>query len=139
MKAELTFTIKQAADTIRISEDTIRYYERRGLLAKPLRNQAGYRKFPEGSVPRLRFIKRAQLLGFSLTEIKELLALQVAPGSGCADVRHRAQAKIGDIEEKIRSLDAMKRALRRLVSECTADGPANKCSFLTNLSVESPK
>jgi MerR family copper efflux transcriptional regulator len=116
-----------------VNVDTIRYYERRGLLPRPPRTQSGYRTFTSASVDRLRFIKQAQALGFTLSEVNQLLALRVTPGMTCADVRKRAEAKMADIEQKIKSLYIMKRALRQLVSTCAADGPASKCSFLANL------
>jgi DNA-binding transcriptional MerR regulator len=76
-------------------------------------------------------------LGFTLSEIKQLLALRLTPGKTCADVRSRAEAKTADIERKIRSLQVIKRALQQLVSTCESDGPASKCSFLENLNKES--
>lgn len=88
---------------------------------------------------RLRFIKHAQALGFTLNEIKQLLALRITPGITCTDVRYRAQMKMTDIERKIRSLNAMKKALQQLVSACTSDGPAGECSFLENLKNEEPR
>src|SRR5439155_12378390 len=87
-----------------VNLETIRYYERRGLLPKPPRTPAGYRTFDAAALRRLRFIKQAQALGFSLKEIKELLALRVDPRTSCADVRRRAEAKIADVEAKLRVL-----------------------------------
>jgi MerR family transcriptional regulator, copper efflux regulator len=113
--------------------DTIRYYERRGLLPKPPQTNSGYRTFTPASVDRLRFIKQAQALGFTLTEVNQLLALRLSPDMTCTDGRQQAQAKVADIEQKIRSLYAMKRALQHLVSACAADGPARECAFLANL------
>ncbi len=129
-------TVSAAARRAGITIDTIRYYERRGLLAKAPRNRAGYRSFDGAAVQRLRFIRHAQVLGFTLKEIMQLLALRVAPGTTCNDVRSRAQMKMSDIERKIRALRAMKMALQELLSACTADGPATECSFLTNLDSE---
>jgi MerR, DNA binding len=73
---------------------------------------------------------------FTLNEVKQLLALRITPGCTCTDVRYRAQTKMEDIQRKISSLHAMKRALQRLASACTADGPASECSFLANLNNE---
>src|SRR5881296_3201270 len=84
-----------------VNLETVRYYERRGLLPKPPRTLAGYRTFDAGAVRRLRFIKQAQALGFSLKEIKALLALRLDPRASCADVRRRAEAKIADIDGKL--------------------------------------
>src|SRR5467141_2837814 len=94
-----------------VNVETIRYYERHGLLPKPPRTHSGYRVFSEDAVVRLRFVKHAQELGFSLKEIKELLSLRVKPGSSCADVRRKAEAKITDVDQKIRRLQAIKGAL----------------------------
>ena len=119
-----------------VNLQTIRYYERTGLLPKPPRSGAGYRQFTPESVPRMRFIKRAQELGFSLKEIKELLALRVSPRSTRTDVRQRAEAKIADIEEKVRHLRAMKKTLVRLSETCCGSGPASDCPILESLSLD---
>src|SRR5439155_25689920 len=116
-----------------VNLETIRYYERRGLLPKPPRTPAGYRAFDAEAVRRLRFIKQAQALGFSLKEVKELLALRVDPRTSCADVRRRAEAKIVDIDEKLRALRAMKRALVRLRAACAGQGPVSECAILESL------
>src|SRR5579872_5504417 len=87
-----------------VNVETIRHYERHGLLPKVPRTASGYRQFSEDHAIRLRFIRRAQELGFTLNEIKDLLAIRVKPGSGCADVRQRAEAKIASVDEKIRHL-----------------------------------
>src|SRR5256712_12252132 len=84
-----------------VNLETIRYYERRGLLPKPPRTPAGYRAFGADAVRRLRFIRHAQELGFSLREVKELLALRVDTRTSCADVRKRAEAKLADIDQKL--------------------------------------
>jgi MerR family copper efflux transcriptional regulator len=102
----------------------------------PLARKLGYRTLTDETVKRLRFIKHTQALGFTLNEIKELLALRLTPGKTCADVRSRAEAKIADIERKILSLQVMEQALQQLVSACESDGPASKCSFLENLNKE---
>ncbi len=119
-----------------VNLETIRYYERQELLSKPPRFAAGYRLFSPEGVRRVRFIKRAQELGFSLKEIKELLALRIAPGSTRADVRKRAEAKIADIDEKVEHLRGMKKSLVRLTEACCGNGPASECPILENLSLE---
>jgi MerR family copper efflux transcriptional regulator len=131
-----TMTVGTAARRAGVKIDTIRYYERRALLPKSSRTEAGYRTLTDETVQRLRFIKHAQALGFTLSEIKQLLALRLTPGKTCADVRSRAEAKTADIERKIRSLQVMKRALQQLVSACKSDGTASRCSFLENLNKE---
>ena len=119
-----------------VNLETIRYYERTGLLPRPPRSRGGYRQFSPETVRRVRFIKRAQELGFSLKEIKELLALRIAPGSTRADVRKRAEAKIADIEGKVQHLRDMKKALERLTKACCENGPASECPILESLSLE---
>jgi MerR family transcriptional regulator, copper efflux regulator len=119
--------------------ETVRYYERKGLLPAPPRTTSGYRAFPEDAVMRNRFIKRAQELGFSLREIGELLALKVSPGSTMADVRERAAAKVADIEEKIRALRSMKKTLEGLTAACCGVGAVSDCPILESLSSEGEK
>ncbi len=85
---------------------------------------------------RLRFIKRAQGLGFSLREIGELLSLRAAPRGCCADVRTRAETKIRATEEKIRTLQEMRKALLKLVAECSGSGPVSDCPILESLGAE---
>src|SRR5881397_1489109 len=109
-----------------VNRETVRYYERRGLLPKPPRTAAGYRTFDADAVRRLRFIKQAQALGFSLKEIRELFALRFDPRASCADVRRRAEAKIADIDEKLRALRAMKRTLLRITAACAGRGPVSE-------------
>src|SRR6266436_8852977 len=89
----------QLANEGGVNVETIRYYERHGLLTKVPRTASGYRQFSEDHAIRLRFIRHAQELGFTLKEVKELLAIRVKPGSGCGDVRRKAEAKIADVDE----------------------------------------
>lgn len=124
-------TIGRLAELGGVNLETVRYYERRGLLPKPPRTEAGYRQFPPDTAQRLRFIKRAQELGFSLEEIRDLLALRVEPRN-CVDVRARAQAKIADIEEKMKTLAAMKSTLRNLVNQCEQSA-SGECVILASL------
>lgn len=116
-----------------VKSETVRYYERRGLLAKPPRTAAGYRLFDADAVRRLRFIKHAQALGFSLKEVKELLALRVRPGVSCGDVRRRAEAKLVDVDDKLRALRAMRKTLERLIGTCANRGPVSACAILASL------
>ncbi|MFQ5666893.1 MAG: MerR family DNA-binding protein [Candidatus Binatia bacterium] len=129
-------TIGEVAAQGDVRIETLRYYERRGLLNKPPRSVANYRLYPADAVRRVRFIKRAQELGFSLREIKELLSLRAAPRSRCEDVRKRATAKIDDIEQKIRSLRAMKHALSKLVAQCAGAVPISNCPILEALDAD---
>lgn len=126
----------EAAKRGGVGVETIRYYERHGLMPKAPRTHSGYRVFTDDAVKRLRFIKRAQELGFSLKEIKDLLGLRVKPGSSCADVRRSAEAKITEVDEKIRHLEAMRDALTQLASLCSGQGPASSCTILQALNKE---
>ena len=116
--------------------ETIRFYERRGLLPVPPRRDSGYREYPPENVRLIRFIKRSQELGFSLGEIKELLALRVQKGTTCADVRERAEHKLEEVREKIADLKSIERALRQLTAMCTGHGPLSDCPILENLDGE---
>src|SRR5215472_10359655 len=131
-----SLTIGRLARAVGVNLETVRYYERRGLLPKPPRTGSGYRLFPMEAKRRLRFIRRAQELGFSLGEIRELLSLRVAPTAKSADLRRRARAKITDIEEKIRSLQSIKKALRDLTQTCPGCGPVRDCPILESLDAE---
>ena len=126
-------TIGKVAKQAGVGIETIRFYEREGLIAEPPRRESGYRQYPLQTVDRVRFIKRAKELGFSLREIRELLSLRAKPSAGCADVLKRAKKKIDDIDERIRTLQAMRRALSKLMSECTGRGPVSECPILDAL------
>ncbi len=128
-----TLTIGQVAKQATVHIETLRYYERRGLVARPRRSTANYRLYPAETVRHVRFVKRAQELGFSLKEIKELLTLRAGSKARCGEVKERASAKIDDIDRKIRSLTAMRKALAKLVAECTGRGPFSECPILDAL------
>src|SRR5262245_46602064 len=129
-------TIGQVARRVGVGVETMRFYERQGLLAEPARKESGYRQYTQEVVSRLRFIKRAKELGFSLKEIRELLTLRVAPGTTCAEVKERAEAKIADIEAKIQSLRRMKAALAKVTKQCSGRGPTSECPILDALDRE---
>lgn len=134
MTTELT--IGKLAEQAQVNIQTIRYYERRGLLRDPERTASNYRVYGGDTLRRVRFIRRAQELGFTLGEIKELLELRASLRSCCADVRERSEAKIRDIEEKVRTLRAMRKALARLVRACSGRGPVTECPILESLEDE---
>lgn len=116
-----------------VNLQTIRYYEREGLLPAPPRLRSGYRMFPESAVHRVQFIKRAQELGFSLSEVRELLSIQIDPAKECSDVQRLAKAKVADIAEKIRTLQSMKQVLSRLAEACPGCGPSSECPILESI------
>jgi len=126
-------TIGQLAKQAHVNRETVRYYERRRLLSRPSRSISGYRVFSDDAVRRLRFIRHAKMLGFSLNEIRELLALRVDSIDACDRVRVRTQAKIADIDNKIQLLRQMKAALTRLVGACERRGKTNDCPILDSL------
>lgn len=119
-----------------VNIETLRYYERRGLLEKPPRSNSNYRLYPEEAVSRVRFIKRAQELGFTLKEIADLLSLRATLGAGCIAVRRRAEEKVTDVNEKIRTLEAMRTALSKLIAQCSGEGPITDCPILETLDSE---
>lgn len=123
-------TTGQLASRAGVNVESLRYYERTGLLDAPPRTASGYRRYPMDAVRRLRFIKRAQGLGFTLGEIKELLELQTHPESTCADIRRRAEGKIDDVNRRLRELKALRAALVALTRACAGSGPTTDCSIL---------
>ena len=128
-----TLTIGKLASRGGVNVQTIRYYERSGLLPEPRRATSGYRLYTDDAVRRLNFIKQAQLLGFSLSEIQELLSLRIESGTTCADVRQRARQKIVGVDTKIEDLQRIKRALTKLVATCRGNGPTSECPILDAL------
>jgi MerR family mercuric resistance operon transcriptional regulator len=123
-------TIGQLAKNAEVNVETVRYYERRGLIPKPARPRSGYRHYSQEIVARIEFIKRAKELGFSLKEVSELLSLRVDPHTTCSDVKKLAEIKIADVEEKIRALQRIKKALTRLVALCRGKGPTSECPII---------
>ncbi len=123
-------TISQLAKQAGVHIETVRYYERRGLIPQPLRNPSGYRQYAPEDLLRIKFIKRAQALGFSLNEISEILSLRMAPGTTCGDIKTRVEAKISAVERKIEDLQQMHRALLTLVGKCSGKGPLGQCPIL---------
>lgn len=133
-------TVGQLAKNTQVNVETIRYYERRGLIPPPPRRESGYRQFSKDTIARVRFIKRAQEVGFTLKEISELLSLRVAPDTTCADIKERTEGKIAEVEQKIHALQRIKKALIQLKATCRGRGPSSECPILEALdSVESLK
>jgi Hg(II)-responsive transcriptional regulator len=128
-----TLTTSALADQAGVNLQTIRYYERRGLLPAPPRTNGGYRQFGPDAVARIRFIRRAQELGFSLDEVEDLLALRADAAADRAEVRRATEAKIADIEAKIRDLERMRSILRHLADACHGHGTTSECPILDAL------
>lgn len=114
--------------------DTVRYYERSGLLKPRTRLASGYRRYSDLEVARLRFIRRAQTLGFSLKEVRELLALSAA--RDVARVKRSAQAKLADVEKRIAELERVRVGLSSLIAACPGHGRAADCPILQALGGE---
>ena len=123
-------TIGQIAKQAGIGVETVRFYEREGLLSPSARRPSGYREFQPEAITRLRFIKQAQRLGFTLREVKELLSLKLAPGSTRKQIRERAVAKIADIDRRIGELVRMKESLAPLIAACDGKGSLQGCPIL---------
>ena len=131
--------IGEVANAAGVGIHAVRFYEREGLLPPPARRPSGYREYTPDVVVSLRFIKRAKELGFSLKEIAELLRLEANEGTTPAAVRERAETKLEDLEERIRALQRMRRALRKLVESCPGKGPLRDCSILRALAPDEKK
>lgn len=126
-------TIGQVARRAGVGVETIRYYERRGLIQQPNDALGAYREYPETVVDRVRFIRHAKDLGFTLKEIAELLSLRSDPRDNCAAVKARAEVKARDIEARIQHLERMVTTLRQLAHKCEAREASAECPILDSL------
>jgi len=126
-------TIGWVAKEAGVNAQTVLYYERRGLLPEPSRTMNGYRVFNDASVRRIRFIKRAQELGFTLKQVEALLTLQDDKDASCAEVSVMAANHLADIEAKILDLEHMKKALIPLVEACPKKGALTACPIMDSL------
>ncbi len=133
MRSE-SLTIGTLAERSSVGVETIRFYERQGLLPPPSRTSSGYRAYPPDAVERVQFIRRAKEVGFTLEEIGELLALKVSHGKSCESVRQRALDKVADIDRKVKDLRRMRRALDALVQRCSGHEGMDDCTILDALS-----
>ena len=129
----MEMNIGKLAALVGVGTATVRYYERRGLLGSPPRTHSGYRRYDQQAAERLRFIKHAQELGFSLDEIRELLDLRVDHPSSCARVEATAREKVTLIQQRIRELERMRQTLERLVRSCQNRQRTNECPVLATL------
>jgi Cu(I)-responsive transcriptional regulator len=126
-------TIGQVAKQTGVSVETVRFYERKGLIEEPARKDSGYRQFTDSDIKRLLFIQQAKTLGFSLMEIKELLSIRADPATSSREIKSLASEKLESIEEKIKMLQRMKKTLKPLVDSCPGEGPKNQCPILEAL------
>lgn len=116
-----------------VGQEALRFYERKGLLPQPGRSASGYRLYPPEAVTRLRFIRNAQEIGFSLKEVASLLGLKAKPGVTCALIRKKVEAKIADVDRKLGALKDIRESLVRLKKSCQSRLPASECPILENL------
>jgi MerR family mercuric resistance operon transcriptional regulator len=134
-----TLSIGQVARQAGVGVETVRFYEREGLLEDPPRRASGYRQYDEQVVKRIHFIKRAQQLGFSLKEITEFLHLRVDAHTSCDVVRRRTEAKIAEVEAKMLELQHMRQALLHVAALCAGQGPTGPCPMLEALDQQDPQ
>jgi Hg(II)-responsive transcriptional regulator len=127
---EKTLTIKKVADQAGVGVETVRFYEREKLIPVPPRTDSGYRQYPLEAVSRIKFIKRAQALGFTLPEIRDLLALKISSNTKREDIRKKARQKISDVELKIQTLQSIKKTLQHITEACQGNGSLSTCPIL---------
>jgi MerR family mercuric resistance operon transcriptional regulator len=125
-------TVGQVARAAGVNVETIRFYQRRKLLDKPETPLGGVRRYPRTAVDRVRFIKRAQRLGFTLEEVRSLLALE--DGRSCAEAQRLATAKLEEVESRIKDLQRMRRVLKGLIGECRTRRGTLACPIISALS-----
>jgi len=125
-------TIGRLAKQAGVNIDTIRYYERNGLLPEPTRRSSGYREYGSTDVARLRFILRAKDLGFTLVEIGELLSLSA--DHDVRGVKRRAEERLDQVEHKIKELQRVRRGLKTLIDACPGHGDLERCPIIAALS-----
>ncbi len=125
--------IGELAILAEVGIDTVRYYERQGLLPEPSRQASGYRRYDQSDVARLRFVRRAKALGFTLVEIRELLTLSTRPEDDMGSLKAAATAKLSDVESKLTELTRIRDGLRTLVASCPGHGALKQCPILNAL------
>lgn len=113
--------VGEIAKKVEVNVETLRYYEKIKLMPKPKRIESGYRVYDDSDLQRLLFIKRGKELGFTLKEIKELLELKIESTATCGDVKHLAEHKLTDIEERITDLKNIKKVLLKLINQCVCE------------------
>jgi MerR family mercuric resistance operon transcriptional regulator len=129
----MQMTIGKLAKQAEVTIETIRYYQRIGMLNEPAKAQGSYRLYPPDAIGRIRFVKRAQQAGFTLKEIAELLSFD---STHCSDVQKIAEQKCQEIEARIKDLTALRTVLVSLVNRCQTDAYTGRCSLIDALSNE---
>tara|TARA_E500000331_G_C17272891_1_gene720234 strand:- start:20916 stop:21329 length:414 start_codon:yes stop_codon:yes gene_type:complete len=133
MSKESDLKISRLAELSGVGIETIRFYERKGLIAQPIKENGSFRKYPLGYISNIKFIKKAQNLGFSLKEIKELLEIHDQTYSKCKTVKQKALKKLESINRKISELQEIKMDLQSLINSCDEDASLENCSILNSL------
>jgi Hg(II)-responsive transcriptional regulator len=133
MDPETTMTRGEVARRAGVGGETVRFYEREGLLDEPRRTRSGYRQYDAAALARLKFIRRAQELGFSLREIRDLLALRLDDEADCTDVQQRAERRLAEVRARIRDLRRMEARLKELTAACDANRRKMECPLLDTL------
>ena len=133
----MRLTIGKLAKQAGVGIDTVRFYEREGLLPRAQRTNSGYRLYALEDADRLRFIRRAKALGFSLEEIAELLQLNAGGGSR-ASVKKLAQHRLDDLDQKLREITAIRDALAQLVRQCSGKGAVAGCPIIESVLEQHP-
>lgn len=134
-----TMTIGQLASQAGVGVETVRFYERMGLIEDPPRRHSGYRAYPSQALSRLRFIRQAKELGFSLKEIKGLLDMRIESPRACSEVRQRVDEKISDLEGRMRSLASILSALEELAVLCDRRQTSSQCPILDSIADQHPR
>lgn len=128
--------IGEVAKQTGITVETVRFYEKQGLIAAPPRSVSGYRQYPPETVKRVQFIQNAKAVGFTLKDIAELLALHRKPGTSCSDIKLRATQKIEEVEQKIHELQNIRNALGRMIMKCGDGNDLSDCPILEELELD---
>jgi len=127
---ERTFLTGQIAKKAEVNVETLRFYEKKGLIPEPMRTDTGYRQYPEETIHRILFIKNAQRLGFTLKEIRELLSITLATKKQCQLVKGEIDQKLIEVGEKVKRLEEISNALKNLREKCDEGGVDGKCPIL---------
>jgi MerR family transcriptional regulator, copper efflux regulator len=129
--------ISEVARAADVGVETVRFYERRGLIQQPVKPaDGGFRSYPEQVAVQIRFVRQAQELGFSLSEIEDLLSLKSEPDTDCSDIRRRALGKRDDVDLKIRRLKRIRKTLTKLIDACPGKGALESCSIIEAMATE---
>ena len=133
----MTLSTGELARRIEVNIETVRYYERRGLMPEPPRSGAGHRQYDRQHLRRLYFIRRAQALGFTLAEIETLLSLRAEPNAPNAKVKRQTKEKLDETRRRIRDLESIRDTLEELYAACDGEGTTSECPILDAIELPS--